>query len=261
MTLASLEGAGLQATRRTRKKQIIKGVPRIANTHTKETYWLFRGLDVTVSPGQVVALVSRDPERTAGAMRVWAGLSPLDEGVVTAPERATLISAPQGRWVRELSVGQAIRVIAGTYGMTDREVEEIAGSVARTAHVDSMRNWPIENVQKGYRAQIAFAVGVHAPTDLVMFDYTAYVGNHEYRPLCLDHLRAMREAGKAVVLASDKPQLLLEAATHAVIVRGKRSEQVSVAEAAEFLIKDRVKGRRKARRRAEEDEDDGGLEF
>jgi ABC-type polysaccharide/polyol phosphate transport system ATPase subunit len=159
--------------------------------------------------------------------------------------------------VRELSVRQTIRIVAGTYGLTDAEVEQIVPLVARTAQVDSMLNWPIENVQKGVRAQIAFAIGVHAPMDLVMFDYTAYVGNHDYRPLCANHLRAMREAGKAVVVATDKPQFVLEAATDGVIVRGKRSDQVSVAEAAEFLIKARVKGRKKARRRVEEEDDDG----
>lgn len=260
MTLASFQGAGLKGVRLTKKKQIIRGVPRIANTHTKEAYWLFRDLNAEVGPGQVVAMLSRDPERTAGAMRVWAGLSPLDEGSVTAPSRAMLVSSPQARWVRELSVQQTIRIVAGIYGLTDAEVDDIVPLVARTAQVDSMLNWPIENLQKGFRAQIAFAIGVHAPMDLVMFDYTAYVGHHDYRPLCADHLKAMREAGKAVVIATDKPQFVLEAATAGLIVRGKRSDQVSVAEAAEFLIKGRVKGRKKARRRVEEDDDDG-LDF
>jgi ABC-type polysaccharide/polyol phosphate transport system ATPase subunit len=261
MSIATFTSAGVQGVRLSRKKQIIKGVPRIAGTHTKQTYWLFRDLNAEIGPGQVVAMLSRDPERSAAAMRVWAGLLPLDEGGFTAPARATLVSSPQGRWVRELSVEQTIRVVAGIYGMNDREVDQIVPAVARTAHVDSMLHWPIENLQKGYRAQIAFAIGVHAPTDLVMFDYTAFVGNRDFRPLCLDLLRAMRDAGKAVVVATDKPQLVLEAATDGLIVRGKRSQRVSVAEAAEFLIKDRVKGRRKARRRAEEDDDDGGLDF
>lgn len=260
MSLAAFEDAGVQGVRLTTKKQIIKGVPRIANTRVKELYWLFRGLSVDIAPGQLLAMVSRDPERTAAAMRVWAGLLPLDEGSSTAPRRAVLVCSPPGRWLRELSVEQAIRVIAGIYGLTDHEVDEIVAPVARTAHVDSMLHWPIENVQKGFRYQIAFAIGVHAPTDLVMFDYTAMVGNHDFRPLSLDLLRGMREAGKAVVVATDKPQLVLETATDAVILRSKRSGRATVAEAGEFLIKGRVKGRRKARRRAEED-DDGGLDF
>ena len=112
-----------------------------------------------------------------------------------------------------------------------------------------------------FRAQIAFAIGVHAPTDLVLFDYTAFVGNHDFRPLCLDHIRTMRESGKAVVLATAKPQVVLETATHGIILRARRCEQVGVAQAAEFLISDRVKNRRKARRRAQEDDEDGGLDF
>ncbi|MFN8129033.1 MAG: hypothetical protein U0R28_09580 [Candidatus Nanopelagicales bacterium] len=261
MSLAAFEHAGMQGIRLTRKKQFIKGVPRMTSTHAKENYWVFRNVDAEISPGQVMAMLSRDPERTGAAMRAWARLLPLDEGAMTAPPRATLVATPQGRWLKELSVEQTIRVIAGLYGMTDAEVDEMVPAVARTAHVDSMMHWPIDNVQKGYRAQIAFAVGVHAPTDLVMFDYTAFVGNHDFRPLCLNHLRSMREAGKAIVIATNKPQLVLEVATDAVILKGKRSEQVSVAQAAEFLISDRVKNRRKARRRAQEDDDDGGLDF
>ena len=78
----------MQGVRLTTKTQIIKGVPRIANTRVKELYWLFRGLSVDIAPGQLLAMVSRDPERTAAAMRVWAGLLPLDEGSATAPRRA-----------------------------------------------------------------------------------------------------------------------------------------------------------------------------
>ena len=47
--LASFSGAGLQGVRFTKKKQIIKGVPRIAGTHTKESYWMFRQLSVDLA--------------------------------------------------------------------------------------------------------------------------------------------------------------------------------------------------------------------
>lgn len=261
-SLATFSGAGLQGVRFMRKKQIIKGVPRIAGTHTKEAYWVFRQLSVELAAGDALVMVSRDPDRTSAALRVWANLLPLDEGDVVRPARSLLVTSPQPRWVRELSVEQTIRMLAGLYGLTDDETETVVGPAAKTAQVESVLHWPMENLGKGSRDQIAFAVAVQAPVDVVMFDHTGLVGSPEFRPLCAGHLKSLRESGKGVVIVTAKPQVALETGTGAVIVRGKRADVVTVAEAAEFLIRDRVKGRRKARRRArEEDDDDGGLGF
>ena len=45
MSPATFAGAGMQGVRLTRKKQFIKGVPRMTSTHAKENYWLFRNLN------------------------------------------------------------------------------------------------------------------------------------------------------------------------------------------------------------------------
>lgn len=261
MTLATFSHAGVRGVRMARKRRAIKGVPRLAGTHTKEAFWLFEDLTTEVAAGEALMMVSRDLDRTSAAMRVWAGLLPLDAGGVQRPQRSLLLSPPQARWLKELSVEQSIRMIAGTYGLTDDEVEQVVAPAAKTAQVDSMMHWPLEDVGRGYRGQIAFAVAVNAPVPLVMFDHTALVGSREFRPLCLDHLRALRDSGKAVVIATMKPQLVLEVGSKALIMRAKRSVEVSVAEAAEFLIKDKVRGRKKARRRAREEDDDPGLDF
>ena len=261
MTVASFQKAGVRSVRMVRKRRVIKGVPRLAGTSTKEAFWLFEDLTTDVAEGEALIMVSRDPDRTSAAMRVWAGVLPLDAGGYQRPDRSLLASSPQSRWLRELSVEQSIRMLAGTYGLSDDDVEQVVGPAAKTAQVDSMMHWPLEDLGRGSRSQLAFAVAVNAPVPLVMFDHTALVGSPEFRPLCVEHLKALRDSGKAVVIATVKPQLVLEVGTRALIARPKRSAEVSVAEAAEFLIKDKVKGRKKARRRAHEDDDDSGLDF
>jgi hypothetical protein len=70
-----------------------------------------------------------------------------------------------------------------------------------------------------------------------------------------------RDAGKALVVVTDKAKVALHLGTSAVILRGKRSDPVSVSEAAEFLIRDEVKGRKKRRRSQDDDDEDDGIEF
>lgn len=259
--LASFTAGGLLGVRVTAKKQKIRGVPRISGTRDREAYWLFRELTVAVGPGDALVMVARDPERTSAALRVWAGLSPLDEGEVVRPTSRLLLVSPIGRWVRELSVQQTIRMLAGIYGLTDDQVEQVVAPAAKTAQVTGILNKPMDEQDKQVRNQIAFAVAVHAPVDVVMFDHTASTGTPEFRPLCASLIAGMRDAGKAVVIATSKPQVALQSGSQAVILRGKRSDNVEVTEAAEFLIRDREKGRRKAQRRFSEDDDDGGVEF
>ncbi|MEZ5185333.1 MAG: hypothetical protein R2720_06285 [Candidatus Nanopelagicales bacterium] len=259
--LAGFTDAGLQGVRLKKKRQIIKGVPRMMGSHDREVYWVFRGLSVEVAAGDTLVLVSRDPVRTNSIMRVWAGLLPLDEGEVERPARSLMLVSPQSRWARELSVEQTIRLLAGMYGLHDSEVEAIVGPAARTAQVESLLHRPIDDLGKAVRDQLAFAIAINAPVPVVMFDHTASIGTPEFRPLCLDQILALREAGKGVVVATHKPQIALHVGSRAMIVRGKRSEEVDVSAAAEFLIRDRVRGRKLARRRAEDDDDETGMEF
>jgi ABC-type polysaccharide/polyol phosphate transport system ATPase subunit len=259
--LASFTDAGMQGVRLRKKKQMIKGVPRVTASHDRETYWVFQGLTTSVSAGQALVLVSRDPVRTNAVLRVWADLLPIDAGEVQRPQRSLLLASPQNRWVRELSVEQTIRLLAGVYGLSDAEVERIVQPVAQTAQVNGVLHRPIEELGKQFRNQIAFAIALHAPVPVVMFDHTASMGTPDFRHECLDHLVAQRDAGKALVVATDKPKVALHVGTSAVILRGKRSDPVGVSEAAEFLIRDEVKGRKRRRRSQDDDDEDEGMEF
>ena len=67
---------------------------------------MFRQLSVDLAAGD--ALVAGTRSRTSAAL--WANL--LDEGSVVRPARSLLVTSPQPRWVRELSVEQPIRMFA-----------------------------------------------------------------------------------------------------------------------------------------------------
>ncbi len=259
--LAGLSDAGMQGIRLTKKKQVIKGVPRVTSTHVREAYWVFQALTAQVDAGEALVLVSRDPVRPNAVLRVLAGMLALVTGSVQLPQRAMLLSNPQAKWVRELSVEQTIRLLAGVYGFSDAEVEELVVPVARTAEVAGLLHRPLDEFGKPVRDQIAFAIALHAPVPVVLFDYTATMGAGEFRASCLDRLVALRDAGKGLVIATDKPKVALQVGTGAVIVRGKRADQVTVVDAAEFLLRDKAKGHKKRRSSDEDDEDDGGLEF
>ncbi len=260
MTLAGFTDAGMEGVRLRKKKRIIKGVPRMMGSHEREVYWVFQGLSAQVDPGQALILVSRDPVRTSAALRVMAGMLPVDKGSVQRPARSLLLVSPQGRWLRELSVEQTIRLLAGTYGLYDDEIEQMLVPVARLAAVESMLHLPLEDLSRRYASQIAFAIAMHAPVPLVMFDHTATVGTSEFRHACADRLVELRDAGKALIIATDKPKVALQIGTDAVILRGKRSDPASVVDAAEFLLRGAGKTRKRPQR-SQEDDDDEGLDF
>lgn len=253
--------AGVQGVRKTRKRQMIKGVPRIAGTHDKESYWLFENLTAEATEGDVLALVSKDPDRTSAALRIWAGLMPLDAGEVTLPPRSVLIASPPARWVRELSVEQSIRMLAGTYGLTDDEIEQIVPAVARTAQVSGHLNQPIEDEHRHLRGQIAFAIGINAPVPVVLFDQTVGVGTPAFRGLGPQLIGSLKGDGKIVAFTTTRPQAILDSATKGLIVRPKRADFVDVDQAAQFLSRVRTKNRKQIRRELFDEDDDGGLEF
>lgn len=262
MAVVELEGAGVESVRVKRRRRRHSKVPTLLGAQDRRKYWVFRNATASISRGECVFLMDETGERAPTLLRLMTGLLLPDAGTARRRGGGLMLTRPGRRWVASLSVGQSIRLLAGLYGMTDKQIEAEFDAMAQFAEVDSILWKPTEEIDPAVLRQIAFAVGTATPVRLLGLDNMAMTGPPEFRPQCVPRLRELLESGKAVVAIQDDPDLISVLATRALLVKKNTLVELTTEQAAELArrwAERRRRARRQSRRAMLEDDDDDDI--
>ena len=252
----------LEKTLRSKRGKRFRKLPRVMARHDISMVWIFRGANVSLTPGDVLITLGEENLQPTSFLRVLCGLLPPDAGTVKVSDRSLLANQPKPKTLLNLSVGQSVKMLAGLYGMTDEETAERFDAICQMALVTKILHEPIDDQRPWLRAQLAFATAMHAPVDVLGLDGIAIVGEPKFREQCLPRLRAARDDGRILLIATRDPTLVRALGTKAILLGEDESVELSVSDAATYLeesSKSRKKGRRRLRQLMLDNEDDDDM--
>ncbi len=246
-----------------RERDRRRNLPTVLGRHVKERAWPLRHLDFTLEAGEAVYVVDLATHRPALFLRLATGLLRPDEGVVELAPRSLLATPPGRKLTRSLSVGQAIRLISGSYGLSDKAIDRRFDEIAEFAGVTKILHKVCDTQSRSTMAQVSFAAATSAPVDLIAFDRSAVVGDKEFRPKCLARLSELKESGKGLIVYSADPRQVRKVADRGLVLDGEATRELSPADFAQLLIDEKAgkvgKGRKRRRRARDHDPDDDDL--
>jgi ABC-type multidrug transport system ATPase subunit len=162
--------------------------------------WAFRGIDVRLPCGSVLAVTGRNGSGKSSLLRVFAGLSAATEGTVAAPppgERG--MAALDQRLYGALTPWEHVQLAAQLHGRPPaREPLDEAGLA-----LDSDR--PASSLSSGRQARLKLLLAtLHGPR-LLLLDEPSVALDDEGRTYLAGLVARSRASGAAVVLATNDP--------------------------------------------------------
>jgi ABC-type polysaccharide/polyol phosphate transport system ATPase subunit len=125
-----------------------------------------------------------------------------------------------------------IRWLARAYGVKD---PDFARTVAKIGAFEDYVNGPLAKAPQSVRPQLGFAVGIAMDFDLYLFDQQAVPQIKEYKDAGLVHLKE-RTAGKAILVATSLPQMVLDCCEQAfVLERGRLTPFADLKEGVDYF--------------------------
>lgn len=247
---------GVTSTLRAKRSNRFKNLPRVFGRHELSKEWIFRGASIDANPGDVVIVLGDEIVQCTTFMRCMCSLLPADEGVIGGDARSVLVPQPKGKTIRLLSFRQAIFMLAGVYGMTDRTAAEHFDEIATMAGVQDQLHLLVEDASPAIRLQLAFSIAMFTPVDLLAFDGTAMGGEPEFAELCIPRLMAARDSGQALLIRTKSVPLVRELGSKVIVLGKKSSRTVSIDEAITYMKDQRGQKPTKRRPMQQDDEDD-----
>ena len=181
------------------------------------------GVDLSIGAGEAVAVLgSRRSGRTT-LLSVMRGVFRADEGTVRVRGRVGGLVGMSAGFSPQASLAHNIMLNGMLLGMTQERVTELTGQLLDEAGVTgAMLSFPLRDLPAPRRQRLAYALAMHSDPDVFQADKMVITGDKSFRESGLEGIEAHRDAGRAVVLATNNGAIVRRVCTRGVVLRAGR---------------------------------------
>ncbi|ELY3087903.1 ABC transporter ATP-binding protein [Klebsiella aerogenes] len=132
----------------------------------------------------------------------------------------------------DLSGRENIFLAGAMLGMSPRRVRQRLDAIIAFAGLENDMRLPVRTYSSGMFLRLAFSVGVHLDSDILVIDEALAVGDHLFRQRCLARIQHFRQQGGTLVLVShDDAQLAATCSQGLVLSRGRLTFRGGISDA------------------------------
>ena len=179
---------------------------RFRNLHgraaAKDTVWALNKVSFQVKPGEIVGIIGRNGAGKSTLMKILSRITLPSEGRVAVQGRvASLLEVGTG-FHPELTGRENVFLNGAILGMTRREIRQRFDEIVSFADVERFIDTPVKHYSSGMYTRLAFAVGAHLETDILLVDEVLAVGDASFQQKCLAKMQDVAVHGRTVLFVS-----------------------------------------------------------
>jgi ABC-type polysaccharide/polyol phosphate transport system ATPase subunit len=197
--------------------------PAVARLRRRvETVWGLRGLDLTLEPGDGVAVVGPSGSGKTTLLRTMAGVLAPDEGRIEVRGRIGSLLSTEAGLVWSLSGRENCDLLGVLGGLSARETRSQLDWMKERSGVGEAFDRPVSTYSQGMLARLGFAVAECLHPQLLLLDEVHEALDHEFRALVEARAAEIVAGGGIVVATGHDHELLGRLCDRALWLEGGR---------------------------------------
>ena len=177
----------------------------------------------TVESGEAIGIIGRRRSGKSTLISVLNGLYRPDLGTVHVAGRPTGPIAMGVGFAADLTAADNLTLNAQLLGMSRDEIESRRDAIVAFSRIKPAElAYPLRELEPKARQRLGYSVVLHAEPDVFLADSRVLVGDKEFREASVVRLEALRDAGHAMVLATNSKQALRRLCSRVIVLdRGR----------------------------------------
>ncbi|MHB0913538.1 MAG: ABC transporter ATP-binding protein [Armatimonadota bacterium] len=183
---------------------------------TYEDLPALKGLDLTVSAGETLAVIGRNGSGKSTLLGIIGRVYRPTSGEVLVRGRVSALLDLGAGFHPDLTGLENIYLNASILGLPRKEVDKRLPAIISFAELDGFIDAPIRTYSKGMVMRLGFSVAIQVDPDILLVDEVLAVGDEAFQQKCYGKVRDFQKAGKTIVFVSHDMRAVREVATRVV---------------------------------------------
>jgi lipopolysaccharide transport system ATP-binding protein len=188
----------------------------------REDVWPIRDVSFEIKRGEIVGVIGRNG---AGKSTLLKILSRITEPTVGRAEIygrvGTLLEVGTG-FHPELTGRQNVYLSGIILGMKKWEIDSKFDEIVEFSGIEKYIDTPVKRYSSGMYVRLAFAVGAHLESEVLIVDEVLAVGDMQFQKKCLNKMQDIGEHGRTVIFVTHNMQAITRLCQRALFLdKGK----------------------------------------
>jgi lipopolysaccharide transport system ATP-binding protein len=190
---------------------------------SRETFWALRDVSLTVRPGEVVGIIGRNGAGKSTLLKLLARITPPTEGRIAMRGRVASLLEVGAGFDPELSGRENVFLSGAVLGMRREEILAKFDQIVAFSGIEPFIDTPVKRYSSGMFVRLAFAVGAHLESDILLVDEVLAVGDAEFQRRCLAKMDDVaHQGGRTIVFVSHNMSAVRRLCDRAYLLDGGR---------------------------------------
>jgi lipopolysaccharide transport system ATP-binding protein len=195
---AGAEGRLAEALQRTVTRLLTRSLPA-----SRETFWALRHVSFDVHPGEVVGVIGRNGAGKSTLLKLLARITLPTEGRIVMHGRVASLLEVGAGFDPELTGRENVFLSGAVLGMRRQEILSKFDQIVAFSGIERFIDTPVKRYSSGMFVRLAFAVGAHLESDILLVDEVLAVGDAEFQRRCLSKMDDVaHQGGRTIVFVS-----------------------------------------------------------
>lgn len=167
-----------------------------------ELVWALRDVNLTVAPGETLALVGRNGSGKSTLLGVLSRVYRPTKGHVVVRGRVSSLLELGAGFHPDFTGIENIRLNGAILGISRRDLERRLPEIVAFADLGPYIDAPIKTYSSGMVMRLGFAIAVQTEPDVLLVDEVLAVGDEAFQQKCYRKIEQFQEGGKTILFVS-----------------------------------------------------------
>lgn len=233
MSIIKVQGASKIFRQKQGRRLLKDQVKTVIRRRQENGFYALRNITFQVERGESVAFIGANGAGKSTLLAMLCGLAVPDEGTVEVDGPVAALLELASGFHPDLTGRENVLLNAAFLGLARKQALERFDSIVQFAELTEFIDQPLRTYSSGMILRLGFAVAVHCDPELVIVDEVLAVGDAAFQAKCMGKIREIRNAGKAMLLVTHNPRMVLELCDRAIWLH--QGELIKDGKSAEIL--------------------------
>ena len=184
--------------------------------------WALQGVSFEVSAGEVLGIVGPNGAGKSTLLKILSRITEPTDGRVRMLGRVGSLLEVGTGFHPDLTGRENVYLNGAILGMRKAEIDRKLDEIVEFAEVSRFLDTPVKHYSSGMYLRLAFAVGAHLETEILLVDEVLAVGDARFQQKCLDKMRDVGRHGRTVLFVSHNLLAVKRLCERTILIDGGR---------------------------------------